>query len=69
MQSLMSLDCFVQKVSKKNLWGLLDPLGKGRVTTNTTVRAIAHLTHRHTQTQTHTYTKEYPISISHTSQP
>ena len=35
MLSLMFLDCFVQKLSKKNLWGfwlnLPPPLGKGRV--------------------------------------
>ena len=44
MQSLMFLDCFVQKLSKKNLWGggRLDPLAKeglrldkGRVLTPT----------------------------------
>ena len=32
MQSLMFLDCFVEKLSKKNLWGVgSTPLGKGRV--------------------------------------
>ena len=34
MQSLMPLACFVQKLSKKNLWGSArppPPLGKGRV--------------------------------------
>ena len=44
MQSLMFLDCFVQKLLKKNLWGRLDPppsppLGKRRVkkTTDKTI--------------------------------
>ena len=33
MQRLMFLDCFVQKVSKKNLWGVGSTLspGKGRI--------------------------------------
>ena len=36
MQSLMFLDCFVQKLSKKNFWGVSStsaphPLGKGKV--------------------------------------
>ena len=32
MQSLMFLDCFVQKLSKKNLWGSVrPPFGKERV--------------------------------------
>ena len=32
MQSLIFLDCFVRRESKKNLWGVDSaPLGKGRV--------------------------------------
>ena len=31
MQSFMFLACFVQKVSKKNLWGVRTPFGKERV--------------------------------------
>ena len=31
MWCLMSLDCFVQKLSKKNLWGVGSTFGKGRV--------------------------------------
>ena len=46
MQSLMFLDCFVQKLSKKNIWGggRLDPLGKGRVNRNKLNDLILSLT-------------------------
>ena len=41
MQSLMLLACFVQKLSKKNLWGFgSTPLSKGRVKTCVKIKLI-----------------------------
>ena len=47
MQSLMFLACFVQKLSKKNLWGVSStPLGKGRVNPSGTKGFGTHTKHQ-----------------------